>query len=201
MNAGTPAAERLRKKVAKKAGQVGWKLPLATRTELVKKRLMSNVCRYRGYVLEGYPETYLEAEALFMEKVKDPEEEEADEANPDEEEEDNGEEENEEEGDDEDEEEPAADPPADDEEEEEDEDKPKNQLNVSIAPEFAVKLNSSRELCKARIFGGTAKGPTTEEEFTIRTNEYHKANNTEDGSPGTGDFFAEVGGVKVLGID
>mmetsp|Transcript_77223 Transcript_77223/g.145548 ORF Transcript_77223/g.145548 Transcript_77223/m.145548 type:complete len:900 (+) Transcript_77223:76-2775(+) len=91
----TRAAEILRKKVAKLAEKPGAKLKLKVRTKLVKKRLLSNVCRYRGYVLEDYPTSCEEAEALFTEPVK---EDDAEEAPPEEEEE----EEEEEEDDDED---------------------------------------------------------------------------------------------------
>eukprot|EP00439_Symbiodinium_sp_Y106_P002602 s7660_g1.t1 len=72
----TKAARKLRRKVQKLVADPSKKLPLQIRTKLVQSRLLSNVCRYRGYVLEGYPTTHAEAEALFLEQVKEGEEEE-----------------------------------------------------------------------------------------------------------------------------
>jgi len=77
----TERAERLRARVEKAKSTPGGKLPLKIRTRLVQKRLLSNVCRYRGYVLEGYPESYEEAQALFTKLAPaDGEEEPAEEA-------------------------------------------------------------------------------------------------------------------------
>lgn len=187
MQAGTRAAERLRARVEKLAP--GAKLPLKIRTKLVRETLMKNVCRMRGYVLEGYPASFEEASALFMKKVpvEGEEEEEAPEAD---------EEEDEEE---EQEEEPAK--PDEDEDEEEESERPKMQLDTDIAPEFVVMLNSSEEFCRARIFQGTAGGAASEEEFFRRTAEYRRENLPEDGSAGTGEFFTDVGGVKVLRLE
>jgi len=186
----TENAARLRAKVEKLAEKpLGAKLPLKTRTRLVRARLLSNVCRYRGYVLRGYPESYEEAEALFTEPV--PVEGEEEEAPPE------GEEEEEEE-----EEEEAPPPPAEeDEEEEEGGDKPKRRVAEKVAPEFVVALRSEPDFCKARIFNGLAEGAATEQEFLVKTAEYKKANLPQDGSPGTSDFFAEVTNTKVLHVD
>lgn len=191
----TSSAVKLRRKVARleRKGN-GAKLPLPIRTKLVKQRLLTNVCRYRGYVLEGYPTSYQEAEALFTELVPDedaepPAEEEEEEAG---EEPPEGEEEEEEE-----EEAPAA--PAD--EDEDGEGKPKTRLVAGILPEFAVVLQSTELRCKERIFHDGAKGASSEEEFLRKMEEYRKANLAEDGSPGTGEFFAEVAGLKVLHVD
>jgi len=190
MNAGTASAERLREKVQLLSQKPGAKLPLKLRTKLVMKRLMSNVCRYRGYVLEGYPENYEEANALFMEKVPEEGEEAA------------AEEEGEgEEGEEEEEEEEEAPPPPEDDEEEEGDGVPKRRLNAAVAPQFAVVLHSSPAACKERIFAGTAKGPLSEAEFDLRTAEYHRANLALDGSPGTSDFFSEVAQERVLQIN
>merc|ERR1711976_928498 len=140
-------------KYEKIAATPGAKLSLKTRTRLVKKRLMSNVCRYRGYVLEGYPENYEEADALFTEIVvaedEDPPPEE-----PEEEEE-------------EEEEEPP--PVNEDEDEDEAEPKPQRKLNEVISPEFVVQLKSSQEKCKTRIFSGAASGAQSEQEFLRKT--------------------------------
>eukprot|EP00929_Paragymnodinium_shiwhaense_P014025 TRINITY_DN121897_c0_g1_i1.p1 TRINITY_DN121897_c0_g1~~TRINITY_DN121897_c0_g1_i1.p1 ORF type:complete len:765 (+),score=248.24 TRINITY_DN121897_c0_g1_i1:141-2435(+) len=184
MKAGTEAAARLQRKVAKlKKGQ---KLKLKIRTKLVRKALMSNVCRYRGYVLEGYPATYEEAEALFTERVYEEGEEPPEE---------------EEEGEEEEEEADEPPPPAEEEDEEEESEKPKTKLSDTISPEFVVCLNSSEALCKKRIFSGFSTYAGDEEDFVVKTKAYNAANLVEDGSACTADFFAETGGVKVLQID
>lgn len=193
MNAGTPAANNLRRKVEKIRAIPGKELKLKIRTKLVKKRLMSNVCRYRGYVLEGYPRTFAEAEALFMEPVPDPE---ADEPPPEEnEDEAEGEEEEEEE-------EPAPEAPDPWEDEEEGEDSgPKTQLNKDIAPEFVVELLSTEERCRQRVFEGGARFSGVEAEFARQTLEHSKANLSKDGRACNVDFFVETGGVKALKVD
>eukprot|EP00931_Biecheleriopsis_adriatica_P029026 TRINITY_DN17288_c0_g1_i1.p1 TRINITY_DN17288_c0_g1~~TRINITY_DN17288_c0_g1_i1.p1 ORF type:complete len:741 (+),score=241.48 TRINITY_DN17288_c0_g1_i1:185-2224(+) len=197
-SATTRAARKLKRKVQKLAAK-GKQLPLQVRTKLVRSRLLSNVCRYRGYVLEGYPTTYAEAEALFMEKVL----EEGEEPEPAEEEEEEGGEEGEEEaeGEEEEEEEEEAPPPAEDEEEEDESARPKFKLTETLVPEFCVLLQSSEAACKDRIFAGTAKGASSEEEFARKNAEYRAANLAEDGSPSTSEFFSEVGGIAVLPID
>merc|ERR1719181_2598356 len=63
----TKAARILRRKVKRAQKKPGGKLPMKVRTKLVRERLLSNVCRFRGYVLEGYPQSAEEAEALFTE--------------------------------------------------------------------------------------------------------------------------------------
>jgi len=188
----TKAARILRRKVKRAESKAGGKLPLKIRTKLVRERLMSNVCRFRGYVLEGYPQSAEEAEALLTVIPRGEDEEEPP---PEEEEE-------EEEGaeDAEEEEEPPPEPPAE-EDEEENEEAPKRILSKDIAPEFVVELSSSQERCKARIFSGQAKGPSSEEEFVRLMKEYHNNNLAEDGRLRTCDFFEETGGVKVLKAD
>mmetsp|Transcript_11343 Transcript_11343/g.21401 ORF Transcript_11343/g.21401 Transcript_11343/m.21401 type:complete len:712 (-) Transcript_11343:225-2360(-) len=189
----TRAGRKLRKKVQKLAA--GKKLPLQVRTKLVRNRLLSNVCRYRGYVLEGYPTTFAEAEALFMEKVKDgDEEEEAPEAEEDQD--DAGEDEEEEE--EVEEEAPSQEP---DDEEEEEGDRPKMKVAEGVVPEYGVLIQSSEEHCKARIFQGVAAGPSSEEDFLRETAEYRGANLAEDGTPSTADFFLEQCGLEMLPIN
>jgi adenylate kinase len=187
------AALLLRRKVDKAAKKTGGKLPLAVRTELVRKKLLSNVCRFRGYVLEGYPQSAEEAEALFTEL--EPNE---DDPPVEEEPEDDGEDlPEEEEGEEEEEEAPAA----AEEEDEDDETRRKRILSTAIVPEFVVELSSEVERCKERIFSGQAKGASGEEEFVRLMKEYRANNLSEDGSIGTGDFFEETAGVKVLHAD
>merc|ERR1712217_296093 len=180
------APGRLREKYEKAAATPGAKLSLKTRTRLVKKRLMSNVCRYRGFVLEGYPENYEEADALFTEIVvpegEDPPPEEAEEEEEEEEEE----------------------PPLannEDEDEDEGDPKPERKLNEVISPEFVVQLKSSQDKCKTRIFSGVAGGAQSEQDFLRKSAEYKKANLAEDGSRGTQDFFVEGAGLNVLHVD
>jgi len=189
--ASTKAARILTRKVKKAAKRPGGKLPLKIRTKLVRERLLSNVCRYRGYVLEGYPQSAEEAEALFTE-IQLAEGEEPPEEEEEEEVEEGAEEEEEVE-------EPPPEPPADDEEE--DPDAPKRILSKNISPEFVVQLSSSVERCKARIFGGDAKGASSEEEFAGKMQEYCSNNLAEDGRLGTCDFFEETAAVKVLHAD
>jgi adenylate kinase len=184
----TKAARLLRRKVAKAERKPGGKLPLKIRTKLVRERLLSNICRFRGYVLEGYPQSAEEAEALFTEVVL----EDGEEAPVEEEEEEEAED-----GEDQEEEEEVP-PPAAEGDEEEDADAPKRILSKTIAPEFVVVLSSSAERCKARIFSGQAKGATSDEEFVRRTQEFNAKNLAQDGSLGTADFFEETAGVKVL---
>ncbi|CAJ1344461.1 unnamed protein product [Effrenium voratum] len=193
-SAPTRAARKLNKKVRKL--EPGKKLPLKLRTKLVQSRLLSNVCRYRGYILEGYPTSFAEAEALFMEKVREEGEEEEAEAEA-EEGEDEGEEEGEEEADEEEEEE--APPPEEDEEDEEQ--RPKFKVNESVVPEYGVLIQSAVARCKERIFNGEAKGPTREEDFVRTTAEYQGANLAEDGTPSTSEFFLEQCGLKMLPIN
>jgi adenylate kinase len=186
----TKAARILRRKVQKLEKKPGSKLPLKIRTKLVRDRLLSNVCRYRGYVLEGYPQSAEEAQALFTEiqyaEGEEPPEEEE-------------EEEVEEGAEEEEEEEP---PPAVAEEDEDgDDDAPKRILSKAITPEFVVELSSSLERCKARIFSGQARGASSEEEFVRLMKEYHNTNLAEDGRLRTCDFFEETSGVKVLHAD
>lgn len=190
MQGDTAFARKLRRKVEKLAKKPpGTKLPLKLRTKLIKSRLLSNVCRYRGYVLEGYPTCYEEAEALFMELVPvDGEEEKVEE-----EEEQGGDDEND------DEEEEAPPPPAD--EEEEDDSRPKKRIAQSVAPEFVVLLTSSEDRCKARIFNGLDRSAGSEEDFRRRTLEYRQANLAEDGRPGSREFFTEISGTRVLELD
>lgn len=188
LQAGTEAAARLQRKVNKL--RKGGKLKLKIRTKLVRKALTSNVCRYRGYVLEGYPSTYEEAEALFTERVYGEDEE-----PPAEEEEEEGEDEDEEVED------PPAPPPPEDEEEEDEAEKPKTKLSDTVSPEFVVVLNSSDDRCKQRIFSGATKFAGDEDLFVSRSKEYHAANLVQDGSACTADFFAETAGVKALQID
>jgi adenylate kinase len=188
--ASTKAARILKRKVAKANRKPGGKLPLKVRTKLVRERLLSNVCRFRGYVLEGYPQSAEEAKALYMEVAL----EEGEEAPVEEEEE-----EEPEDGDDQEEEEPP--PPAEDADEEEGDGAPKLVLSKSIVPEFVVELSSAMANCKERIFSGQAKGATNEEEFVRLTREYNSNNLAEDGRLGTGDFFEETAGVKVLHAD
>lgn len=185
----TKAARILKRKVKRAQSKPGGKLPLKVRTKLVRERLLSNVCRFRGYVLEGYPQSAEEAEALFTE-IEIPEGEEP----PPEEEE----EEPEEDAEEEEEEEPPP-PPADDEEEADD--APKRILSKAISPEFVVELSSSLQNCKARIFSGQAKGPSSEDEFVRFMQEYHNNNLAEDGRIRTCDFFEETANVKVLKAD
>lgn len=191
------SARKLKRKVQKLAKKPGSKLPLKLRTKLVKAGLLSNVCRYRGYVLEGYPTTYAEAEALFMERIL----EEGEEPEVEEEEEEGEEGEDEAEGEEEEEEEAEEAPPAEEEDEEEEGTKPKFRLADNVAPEFCVVLQSSEQKCKDRIFCGEAKGASSEEDFLRKTAEYKLANLAEDGSPSTAEFFSEVGGLRVLPID
>eukprot|EP00930_Biecheleria_cincta_P082291 TRINITY_DN7204_c0_g1_i6.p1 TRINITY_DN7204_c0_g1~~TRINITY_DN7204_c0_g1_i6.p1 ORF type:complete len:723 (-),score=203.28 TRINITY_DN7204_c0_g1_i6:432-2600(-) len=193
------SARKLKRKVQKLAKKPGSKLPLKLRTKLVRSRLLSNVCRYRGYVLEGYPTTYAEAAALFMEKIL--EEGEEPEVQEDEEEEEGEEGEDEAEGEEEEEDEQEEPPPAEEEEEEEEGTRPKFRLAENVAPEFFVALHSSEEKCKARIFCGEAKGASSEEDFLRKTAEYKLANLAEDGSPSTAEFFSEMAGLRVLPID
>eukprot|EP00440_Ansanella_granifera_P008947 gb/GFBE01009696.1/.p1 GENE.gb/GFBE01009696.1/~~gb/GFBE01009696.1/.p1 ORF type:complete len:726 (+),score=256.90 gb/GFBE01009696.1/:1-2178(+) len=191
------AARKLKRKVQKLAATPGKQLPLKVRTKLVRARLMSNVCRYRGYVLEGYPTTFAEAEALFMEKIL----EEGEELEVEEEEQEEEGEEGEEEAEEEEEEEAPPPAEAEDEEEEDDAARPKFKLAENMVPEFAVLLQSSEERCKARIFRGEAKGASSEEEFARKNADYRAANLAEDGSPSTSEFFAELGGLHVLPIN
>jgi len=185
----TKAARILTRKVSKVAKRPGGKLPLKIRTKLVRGKLLSNVCRYRGYVLEGYPQSAEEAEALFTE-IQLAEGEEVQEE----------EEEEEEEGAEDELEDPPPAPPAAEDEEEAD-DAPKRILSKGISPEFVVELSSSMERCKARIFGGEAKGASSEEEFVRKMQEYCSNNLAEDGRLGTCDFFEETASVKVLHAD
>jgi len=198
MQAGTESAARLARKVAKVRQIPGAELPLKQRIRLVKARLLSNVCRYRGYVLEGFPSTYEESEALFTE-LDLTEEEAAALAE---------EEAAAEEAEEEEEEEPPPPPPPADEDEEEEEGRPKRKLNAAVIPEFVLAGSSSEEMCKARIFSGLARGVSgtqdaarEEQEFYLKSAAYRKANLAEDGSPGTSEFFSEVAGIKVLQVD
>eukprot|EP00928_Gymnodinium_smaydae_P058896 TRINITY_DN4209_c2_g1_i1.p1 TRINITY_DN4209_c2_g1~~TRINITY_DN4209_c2_g1_i1.p1 ORF type:complete len:757 (-),score=203.37 TRINITY_DN4209_c2_g1_i1:122-2392(-) len=185
------AEVKLKDKVARAKTAPDGKLKLTTRTRLVRNRLLSNVCRFRGYVLEGYPSTLEEAKALFTEKIPD---EENDEPPPEDEEES-----------DVPEEEDGAPPPAEEEADEEDEPeegfKETTRLNQAIAPEFVVVMNSSEERCKRRIFDKQAAFAGDEAAFAARTREYNAANLPEDGSEGPPEFFAETGGVRVLRTD
>ena len=195
-SAPTRTARKLNRKVQKLAVK-GKKLPLKLRTKLVQNRLLSNVCRYRGYILEGYPTTFAEAEALFMERVREEgeeiEEEEAEaEAEDGEDEVENEEEEEEEE---------EAPPPPDDQEEEEEEQRPKYKVAESLVPEYGVLIQSAEAHCKARIFDREAIGPRSEEDFVRTSEEYRTANLAEDGTPSTADFFSEQCGLKMLPID
>ncbi|CAK9078873.1 Adenylate kinase 7 (AK 7) (ATP-AMP transphosphorylase 7) [Durusdinium trenchii] len=194
-SAPTRAARKLSKKVQKLAQKPGKKLPLKLRTKLVQNRLLSNVCRYRGYILEGYPTTFAEAEALFMERVRE-EGEEEEEAEAEEEGEEDGEEEEVEE---EEEEEPP--PPPEDQDDEEEEQRPKWRVAASLVPEYGVLVQSSEPRCKARIFDGEAKGPSNEEDFARTTEEYRSANLAEDGTPSTAEFFSEQCSLNMLPID
>jgi len=191
----TKGARKLRKKVQKLASKPGAKLPLKLRTKLVKARLLSNICRYRGYLLEGYPTTYAEAEALFMERVLEEGEE------PEVEEPDEEAEEGEEEAEEEEEEAEEEEAPPPEEEEEEEGSRPKFILADNVVPEFCVCLESTEANCKDRIFRGEAKGASSEEDFVRKTAEYKAANLSEDGSPSTSEFFSEVSGIKVLPIN
>ncbi|CAK9078760.1 unnamed protein product [Durusdinium trenchii] len=194
-SAPTRAARKLSKKVQKLAQKPGKKLPLKLRTKLVQNRLLSNVCRYRGYILEGYPTTFAEAEALFMERARE-EGEEEEEAEAEEEGEEDGEEEEVEE---EEEEEPP--PPPEDQDDEEEEQRPKWRVAASLVPEYGVLVQSSEPRCKARIFDGEAKGPSNEEDFARTTEEYRSANLAEDGTPSTAEFFSEQCSLNMLPID
>ncbi|CAE7454924.1 AK7 [Symbiodinium natans] len=190
------AGRKLRKKVQKLAADPSKKLPLQLRTKLVQSRLLSNVCRYRGYVLEGYPTTYAEAEALFMEQVKEGEEEEeeaVEEADAD-----DGDEDVEDEEEEEVEEVPAS---KEDDEDEEEVERPKFKVAEGVVPEYGVLIQSSEPRCKARIFHGDAKGPSSEEDFNRETAEYRGANLAEDGTPSTAEFFLEQCGLAMLPID
>merc|ERR1719198_2823521 len=64
----TEAAETLRETI--KALPVGKQLPVKVVSKHIKNKLQSNVCRYRGYILESYPLSYEEAEQLFTEREK-----------------------------------------------------------------------------------------------------------------------------------
>lgn len=46
------------------------KLPLDIVAELFRNHLTSNACRNRGFVLDGWPRTYSEAQALFIKPKK-----------------------------------------------------------------------------------------------------------------------------------
>merc|ERR1719473_408190 len=54
-----------------------WSIPniYATKLEEARKQITSNVCRYRGYVLHGFPNTFEEADQLFREDEVVPKEE------------------------------------------------------------------------------------------------------------------------------
>jgi len=192
---GTRGATRLQKKVHALSKTPGAKLPLKIRTKLVKARLLTNLCRYRGYVLEGYPQSFEEAEDLFteLEILGSGDEGEGDVEGADDE--------------DEDEDEDVQDgrrsvlPQESDVDEEEDEPPAKRKLHTGILPEFVTALHSSEDRCKARIFKNEARGATTEAEFLRRNADYKKANLSQDGSPGTCTFFTDFAGLKVLNVD
>lgn len=44
------------------------RLPLNLVSSIFRDMLSSNVCRYRGYVLDGFPRSSDDAEALFIDK-------------------------------------------------------------------------------------------------------------------------------------
>jgi adenylate kinase len=192
----TKAARVLRRKLKKANKKPGGKLPLKIRTKLVRDRLLSNVCRFRGYVLEGYPQSAAEAEALFTEEV--PDDPEAPVEDPLDEEEVEGEGDDAEDADDAEEEPPQE--AADDADEDETE-PPKRIVSESIVPEFVVVLSSDMERCKERIFSGLAKGANSEDEFVRRCQEYSTQNLAQDGRLATCDFFEETASVKVLHAD
>jgi len=137
----------------------------------------------------------IEAKALFTEKAKDPD---ADDAPPEEEEESDVPEE----------EDPAeAAPPPAEEEEEENVEEEKRELNKAICPEYVIVLNSTADNCKKRIFEGGARFcaeglfDSDEAAFVHRTQEYRNANLLADGSAGTPEFFEEEASIKVLKAD
>jgi len=188
LNNNNGVAKRLQRKMeaaASKGVVAPSKTIVKLRTKLVMKRLMSSVCRYRGYVLEG-PTSYEEAEALFTKFSPDAE-------NPEDSED---AEEDEEDFDDEGEGAEEEEDPSPDEEDDFDGPKPVRVLNA-VAPEFVVELRSSEHRCKERIFAGQAGGAASEDEFVRKTALYKKNNLQEDGSPGTSDFFREVAKIKV----
>lgn len=186
---------KLKRKLAKAAKKPGGKLPLKLRTKLIRDKLLKTA-RYRGYVLDGYPTSYEEAEALFFERVIPDGEDEPEEEDPlapkD------GDDEAEEE--EEDEPEAAAADPADDDDDD-DPNKPTRKLNALIVPDFAVVMQSSEANCRTRIFSGKAQGAAQEEEFALKLADFRKHNLAEDGSAGTSDFFEEVARVRVLHVD
>lgn len=188
---GSRGATRLQKKVHALSETPGAKLPLKIRTKLVKARLLTNLCRYRGYVLEGYPQSFEEAEDLFTELEISG----------------SGDEGDVDEDDDEDEDEDIQDgrrsvlPQESDVDEEEEELPVKRKLHTGILPEFVTVLQSSEARCKTRIFKNEARGATTETEFVRKNSDYKKANLSQDGSPGTCTFFIDFAGLKVLNVD
>ena len=45
------------------------KLPEETVVKLIRRKLMQNLCRNRGYVLDGYPKGYKNAFNVFLEDL------------------------------------------------------------------------------------------------------------------------------------
>lgn len=147
------------------------KLPLRMQSKMMRLRLSSNVCRFRGYVLEGYPESYQEAESLFIEPQLDEESGEWRMAN------------------------------GEVAETGEDGEEPPTRVIEKLCPEFMAVMQSSEARCKARLLAEEAEGAKFEEDFLEKMERYAINNLAEDGSPATSDFFLDRANIKPLEVD
>uniref|UniRef100_A0A0G4FVB2 Adenylate kinase 7 n=1 Tax=Chromera velia CCMP2878 TaxID=1169474 RepID=A0A0G4FVB2_9ALVE len=141
-----------------KKGAEPFRYDTITLAKIVQRRLQANVCRYRGFILDGYPRSFEEVEAAFLKKkVKTAEE--GEEAEAEEAEEGAG----------------AV------------ETKPEMEAIAELIPEFVVSLRASEEFCKLNVMSipaAEAEGThNTEDGFKRRFAKWVQTNETPEVPP------------------
>ncbi|PFH38728.1 Dpy-30 motif protein [Besnoitia besnoiti] len=145
-----------------------------TMTKIYNAKLSENVCRYRGFVLDGYPRTYQEAEALFLRPKKQEKERGESEAYA-----------------------GAASRGDAEQGSEEDEGAPPPQMEFDPlkAPDYVIVLRSSDAQCEERMMNvpqhQVIPGHSDREGFFRRLAQHKQANENEHGEPSLADFFQE----------
>ncbi|KAL8430373.1 hypothetical protein Efla_001138 [Eimeria flavescens] len=169
----TVAAEDTKRKGSKKPGARRARLDAETMAKLFTAKLTQNICRFRGFVLDGFPKSYEECKALFL-KPKAAETT-ADSA----EGEDGGEEAN----------------------EAGSHSNTESKLNSLIVPDFVISISASLETCEKRLMAlhpsAVLPSHNDREGFKRRYQIFVQQNESVEGRPRTTDFFQERG-IEVL---
>ncbi|XP_026193861.1 adenylate kinase 7 [Cyclospora cayetanensis] len=145
-----------------------------TMAKIFQAKLSQNICRYRGFVLDGYPKCYDECKALFLKSSPPTEASKSDES---------GEEE------------------VDDTAHDALERVAKPEYDTSVAPDFVISLGASIETCEKRLMNlppsAVVATHNDREGYRRRLQLYQQQNESLEGRPKVTDFFQERG-VEIM---